>query len=114
LLHAADLLVAVLSNIIVNAALMGTPTLVCDFVGHRGPLDFVKEGLSLGCFDAAELPAMLRALLPGGERREEALSLLRRGIARFSKPSDGLCAQRVAGILDRMISAAERGRGESA
>jgi hypothetical protein len=96
LLHSADLLIAVYSNIIINAAVLGTPTLVCDFGNKRAPLDFVAAGLCLGCFDPAGLPQMLKDMLQPSETRRRAEDLLRRGISQFNGPNDGQSARRVA------------------
>ena len=99
LLHAADLLVCVLSNIIVNAALLGTPTLVCDFSNKRAPLDFVSHGLALGCFSPDRLPQILPSMLDENGLRSRALELLPTGMKGFNKPSDGRSALRIARLL---------------
>ncbi|MEM5493327.1 hypothetical protein [Hoeflea sp. AS16] len=107
LLHAADLLICVLSNIIVNAALLGTPTLVCDFSNKRAPLDFVSHGLALGCFSADQLPQIIPSMLDENGLRKQALELLPRGMKGFNKPSDGRSALRIARLLHAL---ADRGR----
>lgn len=106
LLHAADLLVCVLSNIIVNAALLGTPTAVCDFGNKRAPLDFVAEGLATGCFEPGAVAPTLRALLGPGPRRDEALARLRTARHRFNGPSDGQSAERIATRVEALIKRA--------
>lgn len=94
-LNAADLLICVLSNIIISAAQLGTPTLVCDFSEKRTPLDFVKEGLCLGCFEQDRLTDMLRTLLSDSEERRAAIRLMKDGILRFNAYNDGQSHQRV-------------------
>lgn len=96
LLNSADLLICVLSNIIVTAAQLGTPTLVCDFADKRRPLDFVKAGLCLGCFDRQELAEMVRALLSDSPQRKTALEMMGAGLRAFNGPNDGLSHIRVA------------------
>jgi UDP-N-acetylglucosamine 2-epimerase len=96
LLHAADLVIAIYSNVIINAAVLGTPTLVCDFSNKRAAFDFVAAGLSLGCFDPAHLPQMLKEMLEASPLRETAEELLRRNIRQFNGANDGQSAVRVA------------------
>ncbi len=102
LLHCADLLICVLSNIIVNAAILGTPTLVCDFSNKRKPMDFTAHGLCLGCFEAALLPDRIAGMLPGGKYRETAVDMLRSGLKAFNSPCDGNSARRVSRILSEL------------
>ena len=109
LLHAADLLIAVFSNIIINAAVLGTPTLVCDFGNKRVTLDFVAAELCLGCFDQADLPRILRELLAPSKTREMAEKLLRETIGYFNGPNDGQSAVRVAQELAAMSEPAVAG-----
>jgi hypothetical protein len=103
LLNAADLLVCVLSNIIVGAALLGTPTLVCDFGGKRRPLDFVAEGLATGCFKPEEVAGMLSAILRDGPVRDSAMSKLKHAPQRFNYGNDGQSAARVAERLEAAV-----------
>jgi len=103
LLGAADLLVCVLSNIIVTAAQLGTPTLVCDFSNKRAPLDFVAEGMCVGCFAPERAGAMLREFLEGGELRQEAERRMRAAISRFNADNDGNSHLRVLEeVLERL------------
>lgn len=96
LLHTADLLICVFSNIIVNAAHLGTPTLVCDFSGKRHNLDFVAARLATGCFERENLAATLPAMIYDGPVRREAMSRLKSGAVRFNQGADGRSAVRVA------------------
>lgn len=104
LLHTADLLICVLSNIIISAAVMGTPTLVCDFGGRTSVIDFVKEGLCIGCNDPAKLEKTLRSLL-FDPSRESDLQRAIKNIRRFNGPNDGRSAQRIVNyVLGRQKS----------
>ena len=96
LLHAADLVIAIYSNVIINAAVLGIPTLVCDFGNKRAGFDFVAAGLSVGCFDPADLPQMLKEMLEASPLRKTAEELLRRNIRQFNGANDGQSAVRVA------------------
>lgn len=99
LLQTADLLICVISNIIISAAVMGTPNLVCDFGSRTGVIDFVKEGLCIGCNDRAKLKDMIHGLLFDPEQRDCVKSHLARGLARFNGPSDGRSAERIADYI---------------
>lgn len=103
LLDAADLLVCVLSNIIVKAALLGTPTLVCDFGDKRRPLDFVAEGLATGCFAPEKVGEMLGAMLREGEVRDAAMAKLGNAAQRFNHGNDGRSATRLAERLEAAV-----------
>lgn len=96
LLSAADLLVCIVSNIIVTAAVVGTPTLVCDFSNKRAPVDYCREGLCLGCFDPAKVPDVLNLMLKDSEMRDHAYEMLKTGIRRFNGLNDGASGTRVA------------------
>lgn len=103
LLDAADLLVCVLSNIIVRAALLGTPTLVCDFGDKRRPLDFVAEGLATGCFKPEDVDGMLGAMLRDSPVRDSAMASLKNAAQRFNHGNDGQSAARVAARLEAAV-----------
>jgi hypothetical protein len=102
LLSEADLLVCILSNIIVTAAVVGTPNLVCDFSNKRAPVDYCREGLCLGCFDPESVPHTLKLMLMNSTLRDQALTMLKTGVHRFNGPNDGRAASRV--VMDVMSS----------
>lgn len=112
LLGAADLLVSVMSTVIIEAAVVGTPTLVCDFSGKSAVLDFVGEGLCLGCNDPAEIRRQAEAILFDPAVAERAREKIRDGIERFNGPNDGQSARRIARMVaDRVYAgAAAEGR----
>jgi hypothetical protein len=103
LLNSADLLVCILSNVIVRAALLGTPTLVCDFGDKRRPLDFVAEGLATGCFLPEQVGPTLSAMLEDGPVREAAIAKLKSTAERFNHGADGGSAERVAERLEALL-----------
>lgn len=103
LLHAATLLVCVLSNIIVRAAILGTPTLVCDFGDKRRPLDFVTTGLAVGCFSPQQVAPMLADLIGDGPARERVVAQLKQAALRFCYRIDGKSAERVAARLLSLV-----------
>ena len=114
LVHAAELLVGVFTNLIVTAAVLGTPTLVCDFSNKRAPLDFVAQGLCLGCFDPGDLDRMLRGLLSSSELRPRAEELLRNNVHRFNGQNDGGSSVRVADACERAAGIASAAANELA
>jgi hypothetical protein len=99
LLHTADLLVCIISNMIVMAAILGTPTLVCDFSGKRRPLDFVAEGLSFGCFSQSEIAPMVRRLLFDPAAAQEWRQMRRTALRGFNGPNDGQSHSRVVDLV---------------
>jgi hypothetical protein len=102
LLHTADLLICVLSNIIVNAAELGTPTLVVDFGHKRQPLDFVTEGLAKGCFEPSRISESILDIL-NGPPRDEVIRRLKPVVQRFNQGADGRSALRVAQRVSSLI-----------
>lgn len=103
LLAASDLLMVVVSNIAIEAAVSGTPTLICDFSGKARSVNFVEQGLCLGVTDPAEVGASVRDILFDPARAREAAARIAKGVSRFNGPSDGASSSRIAAfILDRM------------
>lgn len=98
LLNIADLLMAILSNVIVTAAALGTPTLVCDFSGKSKVVDFVAEGLCSGCYEPDQVHQTIRSLLFNADARQEALNRLVH-VKRFNGPNDGRSHERVVAHL---------------
>lgn len=110
LLHTADLLVCITSNLIVRAAHLGTPTLVCDFSDKRRPVDFVAAGLATGCFAPEKVVARLTELINDGPERQRAVACLKGGISPFNDGADGRSATRIAGRLLTLARPAQSSR----
>jgi hypothetical protein len=113
LIHAAELLTCIFSNLIVTAAVLGTPTLVVDFAYKRAPLDFVAHGLCLGCFERDKLGQMLSDLLQPSTLRSTAEAMLQSNIHCFNGLNDGRSAARVADACGRAIEACARQRSKA-
>ncbi len=96
LLNSAHLLICIVSNIVITAAVLGTPTLICDFSNKREPLDFYKEGLSVGCFKREKLNETLSELIENPSLYQRAKARVSEGIKRFNSDNDGRSAERVA------------------
>lgn len=105
LLHTADLLICIISNIIISAAVLGTPTLVCDFSNKRRVIDFVAAGLCRGCFDPTDVRASVERLLFDPTEEARVREMLALGVRRFNGPSDGKGAWR---IVDYTLARADK------
>ena len=101
LLGAADLLVCVLSTIIIEAAIMGTPSLSCDFSNKTRVLDFVAEGLCPGCLSPEDVAPMVRDILFDAQIRQRVIWEMNSNISRFNGPNDGRSAYRIAALACR-------------
>lgn len=99
LLGAADLLVSVMSTVIIEAAVIGTPILCCDFSGKTAALDFVAEGLCAGCKEPGAVAGAIARLLFDSDAIAESRRMAQTGIARFNGPNDGRSARRIAGLV---------------
>lgn len=98
LLHRAALLVTTHSNIIINAAMLGTPSIVHDYSDiYR--VDFHAAGVSLLAESPEALERQTRELLASPERREACSRAARSNISQFCGALDGESAARVAAIL---------------
>src|SRR5262249_53704901 len=113
LLCAADLLIAILSNVIITAGVLGTPTLVCDFSEKTRVLNFVKEGLCAGCYEPKEVSAVVQDLLFNPESKAAAQRRLTTGLRRFNGPNDGNSHQRIASFLQTVSRQGRRWRARS-
>jgi hypothetical protein len=101
LLSQASLLICQRSNIVVDAALLGTPTMVCRFAGESGVIDFVAEGLALSCPAAAEIRTLVRRYVFDLEARAAGLAAVAGSLHRFNGANDGGSARRIAAFLQR-------------
>jgi hypothetical protein len=113
LLHSADLLMAILSNVIVTAAALGTPTLVCDFSGKSKVVNFVAEGLCEGCYDPEQISDSVRRLLFDDVFRAKALDRLALRVSRFNGPNDGNSHKRIASFVQSLAKSSGGPEGKS-
>lgn len=97
LANACDLLISLQSNVMIEAAAMGVPSLAVNFSGVPCHLDLVAEGICLGCREREDLVTTVRDMLPGGRLRDQALEKLR-AIHRFNGPNDGRSVIRIVDI----------------
>lgn len=104
LLGASDLLIVVVSNIAIEAAVIGTPTLICDFSNKADVVDFVAEGLCMGCKDPTRVQEVVSDLLFDPRRSADAERLMREGVRRFNGLNDGHSSERIADFLQRITS----------
>lgn len=95
LLHTADLLICIISNIIISAAVLGTPTLVCDFSNKRRVLDFVAAGLCRGCFDPDSVRDLVTSMVFDEDEKRKSSEMLAVGARQFNGPCDGRSASRI-------------------
>jgi hypothetical protein len=99
LLNVADLLICVRSNIIIEAAIMGTATLVCDFNPELARINMVDEGIALGCWRREDVAAKTRQCLFDEATIRAHRQLTQRGLARFNGPNDGKSCRRVVDFV---------------
>jgi len=104
LLGASDLLICAMSSVAIEAAVTGTPTLMCDFSGRTAVINLVREGLCVGCSEPAKLAETVHKLLSDPVTRRQAFDLMAGGIRRFNGPNDGRSAER---IVDFVIARAQ-------
>jgi hypothetical protein len=98
LLHTADLLISMYSNVIIEAGVMGTLSLVYNFSGTPCPMDFVKEGLCFGAYSIDEFEKLAIGLLEDEKLRSEAYNKLKQ-ISRFNGPNDGHAIKRMVDFI---------------
>jgi hypothetical protein len=104
LLHRADLLICIVSNLIVSAAVLGTPTLVCDFSNKRRVLDFVEMGAAIGCFDPKAVHRMVTEILFPTDGNFNRESILNKARGLFNGTSDGSSASRIVNhVLSKVV-----------
>jgi hypothetical protein len=104
LLHAADLLVCVQSNIAITAAMMGTPTMLPTYVGRYRPVDLAVDGFATECASENEVPALIHGMTRGGPVRQSAIAGMRHGIRRFAGKADGRSHVYIADVVTELIS----------
>lgn len=103
LLHAADLLVCVQSNIAITAAMMGTPTMMPTFVGRNRHVDLAVEGFVTECASENEAQVLIDGLTRGGPIRQRAVEGMRHGVRRFAGKADGKSHVHIADVVSEMI-----------
>lgn len=89
LLHAADLLVCVQSNIAITAAILGTPTLSPTFGGRERPVDITTGGFATECAAADSAQELIDSLTRSGTDRQGALDRMHKGVRHFAGRADG-------------------------
>lgn len=100
LLACADLLICQRSNIIITAALLQTPVLVCDFFGSDAIFDFAREGLGRKCLEPDEIWPDVQSLVFAPDARARQLRRQNENLRRFNGPNDGHSAERIVGFLE--------------
>lgn len=100
LLRAVDVVVSQYSTVLVEAALMGTPSVSLTLSGGLNPLDLAREALALEARSAPELgSAVARAL----ELDARALEAARVRAEVLLGPFDGRAAERVADLVEALL-----------
>jgi hypothetical protein len=99
LLAASDLLICTMSNVAIEAAVAGTPTLMCDFADRAQVINFVDEGLCIGCTDPGLVSEMVRGLLFEPAARQQAVDIMAAGLRRFNGPNDGRSTERIVDFV---------------
>jgi hypothetical protein len=99
LLGEASLLICQRSNIVITAAILGTPTLVCDFSTSPRILDFVEEGVAAGCPTPADIGPLVHRYVFDSDARRELLAGIAGNLHRFNGPNDGHSADRISSAL---------------
>jgi hypothetical protein len=110
LLDGAWLMVTAWSNSVLEAAVMGVPSLAVVPADVADPVNFAAEGLALHAASAEEAADVAEHLRDVGERTL-AVERARAALAAHIGPPDGLASSRVA---DLMISMATRGDHDAA
>jgi hypothetical protein len=103
LLSEASLLICQRSNIIITAAILGTPTLVCDFTTTPRILDFAREGIAAECTNPADIATLTHKYIFDPAERAALLARTADNLHRFNGPCDGKTVPRIANILQHAI-----------
>ncbi|MCF8481480.1 MAG: hypothetical protein K9H25_13685 [Rhodospirillum sp.] len=103
LLAASELLICMRSNIIVTAALLGTPTLVCDFSGSTEIIDFAEEGIAEKCDSQEQLAGLISEFLDP-IRKTKILEKILSNVHRFNGQNDGRSAERVENFIQHLMA----------
>jgi hypothetical protein len=98
IVHTADLLVTMGSNLVIEAGAMGVPTLVYNYSGAPCPIDFVKEGLCFGAYSVEEFERLVMGILGDDKLRKEAYNKLKY-ISRYNGPNDGQAVKRMVDFV---------------
>ena len=93
-IHASALLITMSSNLVIEAAVMGSISLSYNYSSSKPLFDFVKEGLCLGAYSPDECIAKIDMLIADSALRNEALALLK-NVERFQAFNDGASADRI-------------------
>lgn len=101
LLHIADILLCERSNIIINAALLNTITILSDFSGNYEIIDFAQEGIGIRPQGITELKNLIEKLLGNQEFYDSSLNKIQQNLKRFTGFNDGKTVSR---ITKRLVS----------
>lgn len=102
LLNAADLLICVQSNIAINAAMMGTPTLCLAYSGRPRAVDLTEGGFAVPCHSEEQAGFLIDNLTKHGPFRENALEMMGQGIKRFAGKADGKSHEHIADLVAKL------------
>lgn len=107
LLACADLLICQRSNIIITAALLQTPVLVCDFFGSDAIFDFAREGLGRKCPEPDQVWPDVQSLVFAPDVRASQLRRQNENLRRFNGPNDGHSAERIVEFVEAAMQKPE-------
>lgn len=94
----ADVLITMGSNLIVEAAVLGTPSISYNYTGAPCPIDFVHEGLCLGATTPEECLRLIEGIAVRGEAYDKAMALLE-NVTRFNAVNDGMFIERMTAAI---------------
>ncbi len=96
LINVCEAVITMQSNLIIEAAMMGVPSIIIRFTeSNPYMLDFVEEGVGIGASSADECIEKMRGLLNDPELQAEAMEKIKKAGARFNDPADGKSAERI-------------------
>jgi len=103
LLSEAWVLMTPFSQSVYEAAIAGVPSITIDLAGRPSPIPFAQEGIALGASDEPSAAATLTGLLDDAQRAE-AVAHARAALAPHLGTLDGHAADRIAGLVERLLS----------
>jgi glycosyltransferase involved in cell wall biosynthesis len=104
LLAACDVLATYTSTTALEAAILGKPILIANLSGLPDATPYVRAGIALYTTAPAEIGPAIARLLDDPALRGELASARRRFVERYAFRADGRAAERVAGLIERMIA----------
>lgn len=97
-IHSADVLVTMGSNLIVEAGVLGIPSISYNYTDTKCPIDFEEEGLCIKARTPQECLEQIHEITSDTPLRAKAFELLK-NISRFNGPNDGKSIQRIVDIV---------------